>query len=161
MENILNKNVIRFIVAGAIDFSQSISIELYSEETPGAEEIPVNDIEKALAYDICRIVASHVSFQIHMCAIEHHWNVRPKKLWVKCSEHYVHSHESWNSTGRTEPFTFEKAIKEIKESPMAYELDLYGHHDYKSHLRELHNYFGGNVIFQGKLYEPEEFHSKK
>lgn len=165
MENPLNKNIIRFNVAGAIDFTETLTFEIHNEKVDGSEEIPINDITHAL-WELYPVIGHYLEWQVRVVAIDHHFNVRPKNVWVKCVRFYHHSHDHSFYTDKNyydkhnKRLTFKEAIEELKSEHSGYELDYYVGYDFKTHVNSLRSYFGDkDLIVHGKT--PEQFFEKK
>lgn len=155
MDNIFDKNYIKFDVMGAIDFSQQLYIELYSDEIEGGEEIPINDFLKALNKVYPKLY-HYFHTQCILVKTNHHFHARPKNIWVICKEYYHHSHWGFSSTGNTNKISFDKAIEELSSDVHSYELSFNGYSE-EEHREELKQYFK-KINFHGKeeIYNPNE-----
>jgi len=144
LNKIINKNVIKFDVKGALDFTSHLFIEMYGEEVVGAEEVPINDFLKKLN-EVYPGLWSYFSKECTILNTEHHFNVRQRSIWVICKTYYRHSHEHWDSKGKTTILNnFDNVIELLSDEHQGYEIDFYGY-SLDKHVEELEKYYGGDV----------------
>lgn len=148
MNDIINKNFIKFVVSGAIDFVQHLTIEIYNIPEEGAEEIGVNEFLRPF-YDLCPMSSDYIERQVRLVATNHHFNVNKRKIWIKCSEYYWHTHDRLGN-GTTTILPFSEVIEKFKEKYNGYKLDFSNGYDFKTHISQLNQYFHNTVILDEK-----------
>jgi len=141
---IINKNLLHFNVKGALDFSENLYIEMYSDQEIGSEEVPINDFVKKLGGAFPNLYEVF-NTQCRYLKLDHHFNVRQRSIWVICKHHFRHSHEGWGSNGKTTKLNnFDKAIEYLTGEHSGYSLEILGHR-LDSQVEDLEKYYQGDV----------------